>query len=107
MLLGAGESGKSTVVKQMRLLYGADYTEVEKESFRLSIHQNIIETMEILCDAVIEKNPYDSLTYTYVKLYLSFCLSVCLFQLSFFIPANIYMHTCSHMNYVHLYYVYM
>lgn len=65
-MLGAGESGKSTVIKQMRLLYGADYTDDEKESFRLSIHQNIIETMEVLCDAVVEKNPYDSITYTYV-----------------------------------------
>jgi hypothetical protein len=30
----------------MRVLYGADYTDEEKESFRLSIHKNIIETME-------------------------------------------------------------
>ena len=46
LLLGAGESGKSTVIKQMRVLYGAEYTDEERVQFRLYIHQNIIETME-------------------------------------------------------------
>ena len=46
----------------MRALHGADYTDDEREGFRLSIHQNIIETMEVLCDAirVVKKIPSTS-----------------------------------------------
>ena len=45
----------------MRLLYGADYTYEEKISFRLCIHQTIIETMETLCRAVMERHPGDGI----------------------------------------------
>ena len=61
LLLGAGESGKSTVIKQMRVLYGADYSDEEKISFRLFIHQNVIETMELLCEAVQKMLPNESI----------------------------------------------
>jgi len=61
LLLGAGESGKSTVIKQMRVLYGAEYSDEEKISFRLFIHQNVIETMEALCDAATNLFPNDSI----------------------------------------------
>lgn len=37
LLLGTGESGKSTVVKQMKLLYGSGYTEKELQDFRAQI----------------------------------------------------------------------
>ena len=50
LLLGAGESGKSTVFKQMRQLYGDKYTTDELAQFRLFIHQNVIQTIEDLCD---------------------------------------------------------
>jgi len=50
LLLGAGESGKSTVFKQMRQLYGDKYTADELAQFRLFIHQNVIQTIEDLCD---------------------------------------------------------
>ena len=64
LLLGAGESGKSTVFKQMRLLYGAEYTEEERISFRLFIHQNIIETAEALCNATKNLSPDDPIILT-------------------------------------------
>ncbi len=57
LLLGAGESGKSTVLKQMRLLYGDDYTEEELIYFRLCIHHNVVDFMENLCKAVVEFYP--------------------------------------------------
>ena len=50
LLLGAGESGKSTVFKQMRQLFGDKYTPDELAQFRLFIHQNVIQTIEDLCD---------------------------------------------------------
>jgi hypothetical protein len=38
----------------MRLLYGEAYTDDEKMSFRLFIHQNVVETIEQLCLAIRE-----------------------------------------------------
>jgi len=61
LLLGAGESGKSTVFKQLRLLYGEGYTEQEKATFSIYIRQNIMDTIETLCQAVIQINPNDAL----------------------------------------------
>lgn len=61
LLLGAGESGKSTVFKQLRLLYGEGYTEQEKATFSIYIRQNILDTIEMLCLAVTKINPNDAL----------------------------------------------
>jgi len=55
LLLGAGESGKSTILKQMRILYGTPPSNVELEMFRAVIRSNVISAMEkLLC--IIEKN---------------------------------------------------
>ena len=35
--IGAGESGKSTVVKQMKIIHGDGYTNNELASFRVSV----------------------------------------------------------------------
>lgn len=59
LLLGAGESGKSTVFKQMRQLYGDQYKADELAQFRLFIHQNIIQTVEDLCDIASQTFPND------------------------------------------------
>ena len=61
LLLGAGESGKSTVFKQLRLLYGEGYTDYEKTNFATYIRQNIMDTIEMLCTAVVKINPNDAL----------------------------------------------
>jgi len=61
LLLGAGESGKSTVFKQLRLLYGEGYTEQEKATFSIYIRQNIMDTIITLCQAVVQINPNDAL----------------------------------------------
>lgn len=34
LLLGAGESGKSTILKQMKLIHEGGYSRDERESFR-------------------------------------------------------------------------
>ena len=57
LLLGTGESGKSTVFKQLRLLYGNGYTIIERQQFLLFMRQNSIETMEKLCVALYKKEP--------------------------------------------------
>ncbi len=58
LLLGAGESGKSTVVKQMKLLYqvnkrqGVGFTAEEKSEAVVAIYDNILDSMVALLDAL-------------------------------------------------------
>jgi len=49
LLLGAGESGKSTLFKQMITIYGKGYPEAERKVFTPIIYNNIISSMKILC----------------------------------------------------------
>jgi len=48
LLLGAGESGKSTLFKQMITIYGKGYPESERKTFTNIIYNNIITSMKIL-----------------------------------------------------------
>ena len=45
LLLGAGESGKSTFVKQMKIIHGDGYSKDELKSFTSTIHGNLISSM--------------------------------------------------------------
>jgi hypothetical protein len=45
LLLGTGESGKSTVFKQMKILYGNGFSAEELERYKWHIWSNIVETM--------------------------------------------------------------
>ena len=51
LLLGTGESGKTTFLKQMRIIHGKDYALSDLEEFRPIIFANIIKLMKVLCDA--------------------------------------------------------
>lgn len=46
--LGAGESGKSTILKQMKILHQGGYSEAERESYREIIWSNTIQSMQVL-----------------------------------------------------------
>ncbi|CDR48443.1 RHTO0S18e00166g1_1 [Rhodotorula toruloides] len=48
LLLGPGESGKSTIVKQMRLVYSSPYTTAELLSFRETIFSNLLQSAQSL-----------------------------------------------------------
>lgn len=50
LLLGAGESGKSTIFKQMRVLYGAPLSEEEKRQITPVVYSNVITSMKVLCE---------------------------------------------------------
>ncbi|XP_054908706.1 guanine nucleotide-binding protein subunit alpha-11-like [Poeciliopsis prolifica] len=52
LLLGTGESGKSTFVKQMRIIHGKGYNESEKKDFIKLVCQNIITAMQALIEAM-------------------------------------------------------
>ena len=56
LLLGAGESGKSTIFKQMKVIYGKQYTDDERRQARPTIYSNVIASIKILCDQVITFN---------------------------------------------------
>lgn len=52
LLLGAGESGKSTVVKQMKILHVNGYSEVERRQKRLDIKKNVRDAIEAITNAM-------------------------------------------------------
>jgi guanine nucleotide-binding protein subunit alpha len=51
LLLGAGESGKSTLFKQMISIYGKGFTNQELEKFGVVIKENCIENMNKIMEA--------------------------------------------------------
>jgi len=51
LLLGAGESGKSTFLKQMRIIHNMNYDVTSQLEFRKIIYQNIVKGMKVLVDA--------------------------------------------------------
>ncbi|XP_029932964.1 guanine nucleotide-binding protein subunit alpha-13-like [Myripristis murdjan] len=51
LLLGAGESGKSTFLKQMRIIHGQDFDQQAREEFRATIYSNVIKGVRVLVDA--------------------------------------------------------
>ena len=46
LLLGAGESGKSTFLKQMRILHGEGYDKEDLLKFRPVVYSNIVKGMK-------------------------------------------------------------
>lgn len=51
LLLGAGESGKSTFLKQMRIIHGEDYSDGDRLEFRPLIYHNMLKGMKVLVEA--------------------------------------------------------
>ncbi|KAG2233323.1 hypothetical protein INT48_007759 [Thamnidium elegans] len=56
LLLGNGESGKSTVIKQMRLIHASGFDAGERESFRVIVFSNITVAMQILLEIIEQLN---------------------------------------------------
>jgi guanine nucleotide-binding protein subunit alpha len=55
LLLGPGESGKSTLFKQMKILAReGGYSEAELEKYKSNIYTNCISQMQKLCEMVEE-----------------------------------------------------
>lgn len=48
LLLGAGDAGKSTVFKQMRILFGRGYSEDERREYVPVIHSNTLSSIRTL-----------------------------------------------------------
>ncbi|KAK3365828.1 guanine nucleotide binding protein, alpha subunit [Lasiosphaeria ovina] len=54
LLLGAGESGKSTVLKQMKLIYSQGFSKGEKLEWKPVIFANIVQSFRMIFDAMNE-----------------------------------------------------
>ncbi|KAG6740477.1 hypothetical protein POTOM_055928 [Populus tomentosa] len=65
LLLGAGDSGKSTIFKQIKLLFQSGFDEAELKSYISVIHANVYQTIKVLHDGSKElaQNETDSLKY--------------------------------------------
>ncbi|KAL2137249.1 hypothetical protein VTI74DRAFT_6460 [Chaetomium olivicolor] len=52
LLLGSGESGKSTIVKQMKIIHLKGYSAEELASYRPTVYKNLLECAKALCSAM-------------------------------------------------------
>ncbi|CDZ98214.1 g-protein alpha subunit [Phaffia rhodozyma] len=52
LLLGAGESGKSTVLKQMKLIHQGSYKSEEREAYKEIVFSNTCQSMKVLVEAL-------------------------------------------------------
>jgi guanine nucleotide-binding protein subunit alpha len=52
LLLGAGESGKTTVLKQMRLIHAAGFSIQERQHWRTVVFQNLLVSMRTMLEAM-------------------------------------------------------
>ncbi|NXG83318.1 GNA14 protein, partial [Stercorarius parasiticus] len=49
---GTGESGKSTFIKQMRIIHGSGYTEEDRKGFTKLVYQNVFTAMQAMIRAM-------------------------------------------------------
>lgn len=49
---GAGESGKSTILKQMKLIHDGGYSHDEREAFKEIIFSNTVQSMRVILEAM-------------------------------------------------------
>ncbi|XP_060927220.1 guanine nucleotide-binding protein subunit alpha-14 [Limanda limanda] len=52
LLLGTGESGKSTFIKQMRIIHGGGFTAEDKKNYIKLVYQNIYTSMQTMIRAM-------------------------------------------------------
>jgi guanine nucleotide-binding protein G(i) subunit alpha len=52
LLSGSGESGKSTIVKQMKIIHQNGYSTEELSMYRLTIYKNVIDCAKALIGAM-------------------------------------------------------
>ncbi|XP_004613019.1 guanine nucleotide-binding protein subunit alpha-14 [Sorex araneus] len=52
LLLGTGESGKSTFIKQMRIIHGSGYSDEDRKGFTKLVYQNIFTAVQAMIRAM-------------------------------------------------------
>ncbi|KAG6551879.1 hypothetical protein Mapa_006494 [Marchantia paleacea] len=64
LLLGAGESGKSTIFKQIKVLFQEGFADGERINYKTVIYANVFQSMKILLDGLQEFAQSDPEKYT-------------------------------------------
>lgn len=54
LLLGSGECGKSTIMKQMKILHTEGFSDEERLHFKDLIHENLLQSIQTVCQAMID-----------------------------------------------------
>ncbi|XP_039550896.1 guanine nucleotide-binding protein subunit alpha-11-like isoform X1 [Pimephales promelas] len=68
LLLGTGESGKTTFTKQMRIIHGKGFSTDERRSYTKLVFQNILQAMSAITEAMNTlKIPYSNLQNEVIK----------------------------------------
>lgn len=52
LLLGTGESGKSTILKQMRIIYGEGFDQARRQSYTAMVYRNLLRAMRAIAHAI-------------------------------------------------------
>ncbi|KAH6655743.1 G protein alpha subunit [Truncatella angustata] len=56
LLLGAGESGKSTVLKQMKLIYAQGFSKNERLEWKPVVFNNVVQSMRLIFDVMNDQS---------------------------------------------------
>lgn len=78
MFTGSGESGKSTIVKQMKIMYQNGFSQQELVTWRLTVYKTLIESAQ----AIIQARAKINLDWTYPENKVS--VSITYFQIAVF-----------------------
>ncbi|RIB12028.1 guanine nucleotide binding protein, alpha subunit [Gigaspora rosea] len=85
LLLGSGESGKSTIVKQMKIIHQNGYSKEELLPYRIVVYKNLVESAQIVVNAIrkFRLEPKKTINRVYFDTILEYCVgSDPTFQLS-------------------------
>ena len=76
-VIGSGESGKSTIVKQMKIIHQKGYTKDELALYRLTVYKNIIDCAKALIGAMqqFDIEPGDPQNQMYCEFLLDYQVS--------------------------------
>ncbi|GBM60267.1 Guanine nucleotide-binding protein G(s) subunit alpha [Araneus ventricosus] len=91
LLLGAGESGKSTIIKQMRILHTGGFSDKEREEKIVDVKRNILEAIKELTGAMSRLKPPEQLADEDNKTSLDYVESISLID-DFDFPEEFYDH---------------
>lgn len=57
LLLGSGESGKSTIVKQMKIIHKNGFSETEAHEYKPFVYKNVLDCVKNVINAIFELQP--------------------------------------------------
>ena len=69
LLLGSGESGKSTIVKQMKIIHGNGYSDKEKLQYRPVVVCNAIQSLFTIIKVAAVRTSHPQYPYYLEKIY--------------------------------------